>query len=69
MFVPEYPKCPMCDFMMGTIIGADDAPSNIINWCKSCDLDHFVDQKLWKWNGIMYSEEDFKKVLKLKAFW
>lgn len=54
---------------MGFACGADNLPPDNIDWCDKCDLSHHVDKKYWKWNGSIFTEEQFEKALKLKAFW
>jgi len=55
---------------MGRILGSDwGLDPTIIHWCTDCYLDHYVDGKYWIWNGTKYNEEQFEKVLQLKAFW
>ena len=63
------PKCPICHSGMGTTINADWEPSNIAHWCDKCNLSHFIDKKYWIWKGSRYTEEQFERVLELKAFW
>ena len=53
---------------MGRINDAD-LPSDQIDYCFVCFVGHNVTKKYWEWNNVVYSEEQFEKVLKLKAFW
>lgn len=63
------PRCPICNKGMGATLSGDNMPRDDIDWCDGCKLDHYVDRKYWRWNGSIFTEEQFKKALKLKAFW
>lgn len=63
------PRCPICHHGMGITINADNEPSNIAHWCHECNATHYIDRHYWIWNGSTYTEDQFEKALKLKAFW
>lgn len=47
--------------------------ANILQWCDNClDIKYCpsnLNNKVWEYEYVQYTEEEFSRLLKLKAFW
>ena len=65
-------KCPLCaNEMIGVKLIFDNNMSSV--WecpaCKSCNLLFSIKENVWFMNKKPYTQEEFRRLLNLKAFW